>query len=164
MTNDGDVDATVHWHGLRLENRYDGVPHETQAPIPIGGTFTYKVQFPDAGLLLVPPSHPRRLRPGNGSLRHHHRRALRCPRIGRGRPATDPHPGRSARRGRADRPVPPIWAELHRDGPLRQRPADQRRDRVLRRGGSGRSRAPVSGQHGEHPDLQLRASAALARS
>ena len=49
VSNDGDVEATVHWHGLRLENRFDGVPHETQAPIPIGGTFTYKVQFPDAG-------------------------------------------------------------------------------------------------------------------
>ena len=49
VANDGDVEATVHWHGLRLENRYDGVPHDTQAPIPIGGTFTYKVQFPDAG-------------------------------------------------------------------------------------------------------------------
>jgi FtsP/CotA-like multicopper oxidase with cupredoxin domain len=32
-TNDGDVEATVHWHGLRLENRYDGVPQETQDPI-----------------------------------------------------------------------------------------------------------------------------------
>ena len=41
--------STVHWHGLRLENRYDGVPHETQAPIAIGETFTYRVQFPDAG-------------------------------------------------------------------------------------------------------------------
>jgi len=29
VRNDGDVDATVHWHGLRLENRYDGVPEET---------------------------------------------------------------------------------------------------------------------------------------
>src|SRR5438132_1335959 len=27
--NDGDVDATVHWHGLRLENQYDGVPYDT---------------------------------------------------------------------------------------------------------------------------------------
>ena len=55
VTNDGDVEATVHWHGLRLENRYDGVPHETQAPIPIGGTFTYKVQFPDAGFYWYHP-------------------------------------------------------------------------------------------------------------
>ena len=55
VTNDGDVEATVHWHGLRLENRYDGVPHETQSPIPIEGTFTYKVQFPDAGFYWYHP-------------------------------------------------------------------------------------------------------------
>ena len=55
VTNDGDVDATVHWHGLRLENRYDGVPHETQAPIPVGGTFTYRLQFPDAGFYWYHP-------------------------------------------------------------------------------------------------------------
>jgi FtsP/CotA-like multicopper oxidase with cupredoxin domain len=55
VRNDGDVEATVHWHGLRLENRYDGVPHETQEPIPIGGTFTYQLQFPDAGLYWYHP-------------------------------------------------------------------------------------------------------------
>jgi hypothetical protein len=55
VTNEGDVEATVHWHGLRLENRYDGVPHETQSPIPIGGTFTYRVQFPDAGFYWYHP-------------------------------------------------------------------------------------------------------------
>ena len=38
-TNRGDLEATVHWHGLRLENRYDGT-HETQAPIGVGETFT----------------------------------------------------------------------------------------------------------------------------
>ena len=48
VTNHGDLDATVHWHGLRLENRYDGT-HETQAPIPVGETFTYEVTVPDPG-------------------------------------------------------------------------------------------------------------------
>ena len=48
VTNNGDLDATVHWHGLRLENRYDGT-HETQAPMPVGGTFTYQVHVPDPG-------------------------------------------------------------------------------------------------------------------
>src|ERR671937_1348491 len=48
VTNHGDLDATVHWHGLRLENRYDGT-HETQAPIPVGETFTYQVHVSDAG-------------------------------------------------------------------------------------------------------------------
>src|SRR4051812_17877107 len=35
--NDADTEATVHWHGLCLDNKYDGVPHETQDPIAIGG-------------------------------------------------------------------------------------------------------------------------------
>jgi FtsP/CotA-like multicopper oxidase with cupredoxin domain len=55
VTNEGDVETTVHWHGLRLENRYDGVPEETQPPIPPGGTFAYKVQFPDPGLYWYHP-------------------------------------------------------------------------------------------------------------
>src|SRR5439155_15526000 len=50
VTDDGDVDPTVHWHGLRLENRFGGVPHQTQAPIAVGSSFTYRVQFPDPGL------------------------------------------------------------------------------------------------------------------
>ena len=48
VANHGDIDATVHWHGLRLENRYDGT-HETQAPIPVGEKFTYQVHVPDEG-------------------------------------------------------------------------------------------------------------------
>jgi FtsP/CotA-like multicopper oxidase with cupredoxin domain len=55
VRNDGDVETTVHWHGLRLQNRYDGVPHETQAPIPVGGRFGYRVQFPDAGFYWYHP-------------------------------------------------------------------------------------------------------------
>src|SRR6476659_1592326 len=48
VTNHGDIEATVHWHGLRLENLYDGT-HDTQAPIPVGETFTYQVHVPDPG-------------------------------------------------------------------------------------------------------------------
>ena len=48
VTNNGDLEATVHWHGLRLENRYDGT-HDTQAPIPIGESFRYELQVPDPG-------------------------------------------------------------------------------------------------------------------
>ncbi len=48
VTNHGDLEATVHWHGLRLENRYDGT-HDTQAPIPVGESFTYQVHVPDTG-------------------------------------------------------------------------------------------------------------------
>lgn len=55
VRNDADTPATVHWHGLRLDNRYDGVPHETQAPIPVGGDFAYRLRFPDAGLYWYHP-------------------------------------------------------------------------------------------------------------
>jgi FtsP/CotA-like multicopper oxidase with cupredoxin domain len=54
VRNDGDLEGTVHWHGLRLENRYDGT-HETQAPIPVGGSFTYRLEFPDPGLYWYHP-------------------------------------------------------------------------------------------------------------
>src|SRR3954452_13911979 len=55
VRNDGDVETTVHWHGLRLENRFDGVPHETQQPIPVGGGYSCRVQFPDAGFYWYHP-------------------------------------------------------------------------------------------------------------
>ena len=54
VTNEADLPATVHWHGLRLENRYDGT-HETQAPIPVGGSFTYTIEFPDPGVYWYHP-------------------------------------------------------------------------------------------------------------
>jgi FtsP/CotA-like multicopper oxidase with cupredoxin domain len=55
VTNEGDLEGTVHWHGLRLDNKYDGVPHETQTPIPVGGEFTYRIRFPDPGLYWYHP-------------------------------------------------------------------------------------------------------------
>src|SRR4051794_3525035 len=55
VKNDGDTEATVHWHGLRLDNASDGVPFETQPPIPVGGDFTYTVRVPDAGLYWYHP-------------------------------------------------------------------------------------------------------------
>jgi FtsP/CotA-like multicopper oxidase with cupredoxin domain len=48
ITNEGDLADTVHWHGLRLENRYDGT-HETQRPLEPGDTFTARIKFPDPG-------------------------------------------------------------------------------------------------------------------
>ncbi len=54
VVNEGDMEGTVHWHGLRLENRYDGT-HETQAPIPVGGSFTARVAFPDPGVYWYHP-------------------------------------------------------------------------------------------------------------
>ena len=54
VVNDGDLEATVHWHGLRLDNRYDGTT-ATQPPIPVGGSFTYRLTFPDPGVYWYHP-------------------------------------------------------------------------------------------------------------
>ena len=48
VENRGDLEATVHWHGLRLDNAYDGT-HQTQKPMAVGESFTYRVACPDPG-------------------------------------------------------------------------------------------------------------------
>ncbi|HET7295292.1 MAG TPA: multicopper oxidase family protein [Vicinamibacteria bacterium] len=52
--NEADLETTVHWHGLRLDNRYDGTAL-TQRPIPVGGRFTYRLAFPDPGVYWYHP-------------------------------------------------------------------------------------------------------------
>jgi FtsP/CotA-like multicopper oxidase with cupredoxin domain len=54
VENQGDMDATVHWHGLRLDNRYDGT-HETQRPMAVGERFSARVSFPDPGIYWYHP-------------------------------------------------------------------------------------------------------------
>src|SRR5262245_3875981 len=49
VINEGDLSATVHWHGLRLENRFDGTA-ETQQPMSVGERFQYRLSFPDPGV------------------------------------------------------------------------------------------------------------------
>ena len=47
--------TAIHWHGVRLDNAFDGVPNLTQDPVPPGGRFEYRIFFPDCRPLLVPP-------------------------------------------------------------------------------------------------------------
>src|SRR3954465_652937 len=54
VENQGDMDATGHRHGVRLENRYDGT-HETQSPMAVGERFSARVAFPDPGLYWYHP-------------------------------------------------------------------------------------------------------------
>ena len=42
-------ETTIHWHGIRVPNAMDGVPHLTQEPIAAGGKFIYEFVVPDAG-------------------------------------------------------------------------------------------------------------------
>ncbi|HEX5691579.1 MAG TPA: multicopper oxidase domain-containing protein [Roseiflexaceae bacterium] len=55
VKNETDLETTVHWHGIRLDNRFDGAPNATQAPIPVGGSFTYHLRFPDVGIYWYHP-------------------------------------------------------------------------------------------------------------
>ena len=48
-------ETTVHWHGLRVPNKMDGVPHLTQRPIAVGETFTYEFNVVDAGTFWYHP-------------------------------------------------------------------------------------------------------------
>jgi suppressor of ftsI len=57
FTNDTPLPTSVHWHGLRLDNRYDGVPGVTQDPVEPGETFRYQLYFPDAGIYWYHPHH-----------------------------------------------------------------------------------------------------------
>lgn len=57
FVNRTDFPTAVHWHGLRLDNRFDGAPHVTQDPVPPGSTFVYYVRFPDAGIYWYHPHH-----------------------------------------------------------------------------------------------------------
>lgn len=47
--NELEQPSTIHWHGIRIENAYDGVAGLTQPAVEPGGTFDYRIKAPDAG-------------------------------------------------------------------------------------------------------------------
>lgn len=53
--NDTDVDSTIHSHGVRVENKFDGVPDVTQEEVKPGESFTYKLKFSDVGMFWYHP-------------------------------------------------------------------------------------------------------------
>jgi FtsP/CotA-like multicopper oxidase with cupredoxin domain len=55
VTNNIDMDTTIHWHGIRLDNANDGVPDVTQEAIQPDGTFTYTVKLLDEGIYWYHP-------------------------------------------------------------------------------------------------------------
>ncbi len=52
-----DQPSAVHWHGVRLENQFDGAVGVTQPLVPPRGRFTYRVHFRDAGIYWYHPHH-----------------------------------------------------------------------------------------------------------
>ena len=120
--------STVHWHGLRLDNRFDGT-HETQAPIPVGGRFTYRLEFPDPGVYWYHPH----IREDYGQELGLYGNIVVVPGrpglLAAGQPRARADAGRRPDRGRPHRAVQPTETELRRHGPLRQRLARRRRTR-----------------------------------
>jgi FtsP/CotA-like multicopper oxidase with cupredoxin domain len=49
LKNEMDWETSLHSHGVRVENAMDGAAPFTQPHIPPGGSFTYRLRFPDAG-------------------------------------------------------------------------------------------------------------------
>lgn len=49
LVNRLDEPTTIHWHGLRIDNRMDGVPFLTQPYVYTGDSFDYAFTPPDAG-------------------------------------------------------------------------------------------------------------------
>jgi suppressor of ftsI len=47
--------SSVHWHGIRLDNRNDGTPGLTQPAVPPEGELVYQLHFPDAGIYWYHP-------------------------------------------------------------------------------------------------------------
>ncbi len=49
VVNELDVPTTLHWHGLVVPDRMDGVPWVTQEPIPAGGSMAYDFPLLQSG-------------------------------------------------------------------------------------------------------------------
>ena len=55
VTNEIQMPTTIHWHGIRIKNQFDGVPGVTQEAIQQGESFLYEVNVPDAGMYWYHP-------------------------------------------------------------------------------------------------------------
>jgi len=55
VTNNIDVSTTIHWHGIRLQNKFDGAAGVTQEAIEPGKSFSYTVTVPDEGMFWYHP-------------------------------------------------------------------------------------------------------------
>ena len=55
LQNSLDDPTTIHWHGIRIDNAMDGVPHLTQHAVEPGDVFDYRFRVPDAGTFWYHP-------------------------------------------------------------------------------------------------------------
>lgn len=55
FTNNTEVETSLHPHGVRVDNAFDGVVDVTQKAVKPGESFSYKLRFPDAGVFWYHP-------------------------------------------------------------------------------------------------------------
>lgn len=55
FNNGVDLPGSVHWHGVRLDNAFDGAPGLTQREVAPLDSFLYRLRFPDAGVFWYHP-------------------------------------------------------------------------------------------------------------
>ncbi len=55
FTNNIEMPTTVRWHGVRVDNEFDGTPVVSQDPVARGKSFTYEVHFTDSGIYWYHP-------------------------------------------------------------------------------------------------------------
>lgn len=55
LVNRMDIATTLHPHGIRLANAFDGVPDVTQKAVQPGESFAYELRFPDPGVYWYHP-------------------------------------------------------------------------------------------------------------
>jgi FtsP/CotA-like multicopper oxidase with cupredoxin domain len=125
VENQGDMETTVHWHGLRLENRYDGTP-ETQRPIGVGERYSARVTFPDPGVYWYHPHIREDYGQEMGLYANIVGRARRSRLLATGQPGGRAHARRHPAGGRQGRALQSRRDDLRGDGPLRRRAAGQR--------------------------------------
>uniref|UniRef100_UPI0013D0A993 multicopper oxidase domain-containing protein n=1 Tax=Enterobacter hormaechei TaxID=158836 RepID=UPI0013D0A993 len=58
FVNGLDEPTALHWHGMRIDNRMDGVPGLTQQAVAPGASFDIAFTPQDAGTFLYRPWHP----------------------------------------------------------------------------------------------------------
>ncbi|HXU02368.1 MAG TPA: multicopper oxidase family protein [Polyangia bacterium] len=66
FTNNITEDTTVHWHGIRVPAAMDGMPGQSQPPVPPGGSFDYDFVVPDASTFWYHPHVNSAAQEGNG--------------------------------------------------------------------------------------------------
>mgnify|MGYP001609422223 CR=1 FL=1 len=55
LKNESAEETTLHAHGVRMANSFDGVPGVTQRAVAPGGEYRYELSFPDAGVFWYHP-------------------------------------------------------------------------------------------------------------